>query len=80
MFKKEDFELPMEKMLRLRMINDEVDNCKDVEQLQENLKQCAETLAKYQHLVGQVAKRVIEKDMLDYVDTMEREFGFTDNA
>ena len=52
MFKPEDFELPLEKQLRIRLIDKEIDECSDVEVLRENLKQCACALMKYQHLLS----------------------------
>ena len=49
MFTEEDFKVPLEKQLKMRLLHDEVDNCKDVAQLQENLKACAESLMHHQH-------------------------------
>ena len=63
MFKAEDFELPMEKHLKLRMINDEVDNCDDIEALRTNLKSCAETLMRYQHLLNKTLEEVMTRDL-----------------
>ena len=44
MFEPEDFEVPLEKQLRLRVILDEIEHCTDVKVLQENLKNCTKTL------------------------------------
>ena len=41
MFKPEDFEMPLEKQLRIRVIDKEIDECNDIDALRENLKQCA---------------------------------------
>ena len=38
MFKPEDFQLSMEKELKLRVVNDDIMRCKDVEILQNSLK------------------------------------------
>ena len=38
MFKPSDFELPLEVTLKLRVVNDEVDSCNDIDTLKENLK------------------------------------------
>ena len=63
MFTKEDFELPLEKQLRIRIIKEEIDGCDDVQALRDNLKQCAESLQTYQHLLNVVLKKQIEKDL-----------------
>lgn len=63
MFKSEDFELPMEKLLKLRVIKDEVDNCTDVDALKDNLKTCAETLMRYQHLLNKTLEQVMANDL-----------------
>jgi len=63
MFKPEDFELPLEKQLRLRVIDKEVDDCDDREQLKENLKSCAYTLMRYQHILAQITKRQLEDEL-----------------
>lgn len=56
MFKPEDFELPLEKVLKLRVITDEVDECTDVEVLRRSLKEVSKLLMKYQHLLSAVLK------------------------
>lgn len=63
MFNPEDFELPLEKQLRMHTITTEVKECTDVKQLQENLIQCATTLMKYQHLLGKTLERQIIADL-----------------
>jgi len=72
MFKSEDFELPLEKQLRLRVINTEVDECTSIEALQENLKQCAESLMKYQHLLGKAIENQITNDMTAWLDKIDK--------
>ena len=63
MFAKEDFELPLEKQLRMRIIKEEIDGCTDIDALRDNLKQCAESLQTYQHLLNVVLKKQIENDL-----------------
>ena len=63
MFKSEDFELPLEKQLRMRVITQEIDECDNVDALRENLKQCAESLMKYQHLLSVTLAKQIESDI-----------------
>ena len=64
MFDPEDFELPLEKQLRMRVVLDEIDNCTDVKQLQENLKACAESLQKYQHLLTITLQKQLQADLI----------------
>ena len=63
MFNKEDFELPMEKMLRLRVIEDEVDNCRDLDVLRTSLKETAKTLMRYQHLLSKTLEAQMKKEL-----------------
>ena len=73
MFKAEDFTLPLEKQLRLRVINTEVDDCTSVETLQANLKQCAESLMRYQHLLAKAVENQITNDMTAWIDKINKE-------
>ena len=52
MFKPEDFEVPLEKQLKMRIVYDEIDNCDNIKELKEQLKACADQLMKYQHLLS----------------------------
>jgi len=63
MFSKEDFELPMEKSLKLRVIADEINNCDDVEELRRQLINCAESLMRYQHLLAVVVEDSLKKEL-----------------
>ena len=60
MLNPEDFQIPLEKQLKLRLIFDDVEQCRDVEVLQNSLKQVSEQLMKYQHLLG----KVLEEQLL----------------
>mgnify|MGYP001186683152 CR=1 FL=1 len=71
MFESTDFELPLEKQLRLRVINKEVDECRDTDEIKEQLKQCAEVLMKYQHLLSLTLKRNMERDMAEFIGIIE---------
>lgn len=51
MFNAEDFELPLQKKLRLRMIKDEVTECNDIDLLKQNLIDCCDSLLRHQHLL-----------------------------
>lgn len=63
MFSKEDFELPMEKSLKMRVIADEINNCDDVEELRRQLINCAESLMRYQHLLAVVVEDSLKKEL-----------------
>ena len=63
MFSPEDFEMPLEKQLRIRVIDKEIDECSDIDALRENLKQCAASLMKYQHLLLVTLRKQIENDL-----------------
>lgn len=56
MFNPEDFKLPLEKVLKLRVINDEVEGCSDLEVLKKSLKETSKLLMTYQHLLNTVLK------------------------
>ena len=43
MFTPEDFEIPLEKQLRMRIVLDEIDGCNDVDVLKGHLKACTES-------------------------------------
>lgn len=63
MFSKEDFQLPMEKSLKMRVIADEINNCDDVEELRRQLINCAESLMRYQHLLAVVVEDSLKKEL-----------------
>ena len=64
MFKPEDFELPLEKQLRLRVIDNEVDECDDRDTLKEQLKSCAYTLMRYQHILAKITERQLQEELM----------------
>jgi hypothetical protein len=63
MFDPEDFKLPLERQLKMRLLHDEVDNCTDVKQLQENLKACAESLMHHQHLLSILCRQQLMQEL-----------------
>ena len=73
MFSPEDFELPLEKQLRIRVIDKEIDECNDMDALRENLKQCACSLMKYQHLLTVSLRKQIENDLNGFSDKIMKE-------
>ena len=70
MLEPEDFELSLEKQLRLRVIKTEIDECTDIKALQENLKTCAESLMKYQNLATKLAEKQMMNFMGEFLDKM----------
>ena len=68
MFKPEDYELPLEKVLSLRVINDDIESCKDVKVLQESLKDTSRLLLTYQHLLGVVLKDQILSNLTNMLE------------
>lgn len=62
MFKKEDFEISMEKELRLRMVNDEINHCDNVEELRKQLINVTRLFTQYQHLLEIAVKQLIVQD------------------
>ena len=76
MFEKTDFELPLEKQLRLRVVHKEVDECHDYDELKDQLKQCVAVLMKYQHLLTMTLQRQITQDMTDFISMIEEGVEF----
>ena len=73
MFEASDFEMPLEKQLRIQVINKEIDECTDIDALRENLKQCAQSLMKYQHLLSVTLRKQIENDIEQWGDKIVKE-------
>ena len=73
MLEPEDFTLPIEKELRMRVIKKEVEECNDIEALKKNLLTCAESLMRFQHLTTKLVERQIQNDMDLLLSTMDIE-------
>ena len=63
MFDTEDFEVPLEKQLKMRLVYDDIDKCDNVDALRENLKECATQLMKYQHLLSKVLEKQLTAEL-----------------
>lgn len=72
MFQPGDFELPLEIKLKLRVVNDEIDNCNDVKELREQLKKSTELMMNYQNIVNRMLREQIEKNLTDFTDKIEK--------
>ena len=62
MFSKEDFEISMEKELRLRMVND-INHCENVEELRKQLINVTRLFTQYQHLLEVAVKQLMVQDI-----------------
>lgn len=71
MFKPEDFVVPLEKELKLRVILDEIDECRNIEALQDNLKQCTKTLMTYQHILAKITERQLKNEVEKLIGIIE---------
>ena len=71
MFEPDDFKVPLEKELKLRIILDEIDHCDNVDVLQENLKQCTKTLVSYQHILARITERQLKSEIFKLIDKIE---------
>ena len=65
MFSKEDFEISMEKELRLRMINDEINHCDDIAELRKQLINVTRLFTQYQHLLEVAVKQLMVQTVSD---------------
>ena len=63
LFNPEDFELPIEKALRMRVIKDEIEKCEDIQEMRKQLAVCAESLMRYQHLLAVVLEDSLKKEL-----------------
>ncbi len=62
MFNEEDFKISMEKELRLRMVNDEINHCDDKEELRKQLINVTRLFTQYQHLLEIAVKQLMVQD------------------
>ena len=62
MFNQEDFKISMEKELRLRMVNDEINHCDDIDELRKQLINVTRLFTQYQHLLEIAVKQLMVQD------------------
>ena len=62
MFNEEDFQISMEKELRLRMVNDEINHCDNIEELRKQLINVTRLFTQYQHLLEVAVKQLMVQD------------------
>jgi len=73
MFEPEDFQLSLESQLKLRVIRDEVDECRDVKELQEQLKAATELMMKYQTILNRLLREKITENLAMITDKIEKD-------
>ena len=56
----------MEKQLKKRVIFDDIEGCKDVDTLQNSLKQVTEQLMKYQQLLDATLRQMLDAELDKY--------------
>jgi hypothetical protein len=71
MFTPEDFKVPLEKMLKMRVVNDEIDRCENIKELKTQLKETARLVMVYQHLLGKIAQHQIEGELKEWMGEIE---------
>ena len=83
MLKADWFNLPMERELTLLKIGKEVDDCRDIEVLRESIKQLSHQNARYQHMIGEMLKETITKELASFetamsaIDKLEKDDNVT---
>lgn len=71
MFQPDDFKVPLEKMLKMRVVNDEIDRCNDIKELKSQLKETARLVMIYQHLIGKLAEHQLAKEFGRLIEGIE---------
>ena len=67
MLSKDAFKLSMEAELKLRVITDEVNECRDIDELRKQLIASAKLIMHYQQMLNTILKQVIHKDLDDMI-------------
>ncbi len=63
MFQEDDFKISMEKELRLRMVNDEINHCDNIDELRKQLINVTRLFTQYQHLLEIAVKQLMVQDI-----------------
>lgn len=71
MFQPEDFKVPLEKMLKMRVVNDEIDRCDNIKELQSQLKETARLVMVYQHLISKLAEHQLAQELGHLIEGVE---------
>lgn len=73
MFSKDDFDIPLEGQLRLRVIADEINECSDIDELRKQLIVSAKLVMTYQNILNRILKEQIAKGLQDFNKLLEGE-------
>lgn len=73
MFSKDDFDIPLEGQLRLRVIADEINECSDIDELRKQLIVSAKLVMTYQNILNRILKEQIAKELQDFNKILEGE-------
>ena len=71
MFTSEDFELPLEVQLKLRVVYDDIDKADDITALKDNLKHLTKLLVQYQHLIKNLLMKQLEAESSNILKQIE---------
>lgn len=71
MFQPDDFKVPLEKMLKMRVVSDEIDRCENIKELKSQLKETARLVMIYQHLIGKLAEQQLAKEFGNLIEGIE---------
>tara|TARA_R100000951_G_scaffold105696_1_gene99662 strand:- start:1735 stop:1998 length:264 start_codon:yes stop_codon:yes gene_type:complete len=75
MFDKEDFKISIEKELSVRVVNDEINHCDDIETLRKSLIAVTRLYVQYQHLI----EVMIEKSLMPVMSSYALKEEVTNN-
>ena len=73
MLKAEWFNLPLERELTLHKINQEVDDCNDIDSLRSSIKSLAYQNARFQHMIGEMLKESLTDELADFFEVKMEE-------
>lgn len=71
MFTSEDFELPLESQLKLRLVYDDIERTEDIKALKDNLKHLTQLLVQYQHLIKNLLMKQLESESTNILGKIE---------
>lgn len=71
MFTSEDFELPLESQLKLRLVYDDIERTEDIKALKDNLKHLTRLLVQYQHLIKNLLMKQLESESTNILGKIE---------
>ena len=73
MFEPEDFQLSLESELKLRVMRDEIDECRDIKELQAQLKAATELMMRYQTILNRILREKITENLAMITDKIEKD-------